>query len=657
MLSVVVFHAFPGSLNGGFIGVDIFFVISGFLITSHIFERLASGDFSFSEFFGQRIRRIFPALVLVMASSLVVGWYSLLADEYAQLGKHITSGAGFVLNFILAEESGYFDNAAETKPMLHLWSLAVEEQFYIIWPLVLWIAWKRNYNLLLITLVIASLSFYLNLKFVGLKPVKTFFWPVGRFWELLSGGILAWLALYRGAPLAKIKSHIDARLERLIRIENPGAYGSLLAHAMSLLGLSIITYGVIGLSESSAFPWFWALIPVSGSLLVIAAGRDAKFNRVFLMNRIAIWFGLISYPLYLWHWPMLSFLQIINGELPGWGTRASALLISVLLAWLTYEFIEKPIRFGRFRSIKAISSAIVLVIVGSLGWYVHVNEGRTSYNKQLKYIADARNDWAYPTGLISSEKAGFTYWSTSKRASRIVFLGDSHIEMYGPRVVDLYMQNLIEEVTFVTGGGCPIIPQVYENAHPDCRRLTKHFDRLVSTATVDTVVIGTCFNCYLLEEPDNSYYFEDHKGKFPLSGREGLERAKASLYHYVKGLAEKHEVIVLLDNPSDKRFDPGLIIESERSGRRNIPLDTTISVNPFYQDESQVRLATEMRTGLENAGATVVSQSPVLCPDGLCDALTENGLPKYKDSNHIRPFFVIERMNVLDEFLLKTRRR
>ena len=137
VLSVVCFHAFPDLLKGGFIGVDIFFVISGFLISTIIFENLDKGTFSFSEFYSRRIKRIFPALLLVLIACYSFGWFALLADEHKQLGKHIAAGAGFVSNFVFWNESGYFDNAAETKPLLHLWTLGIEEQFYIIWPLLL----------------------------------------------------------------------------------------------------------------------------------------------------------------------------------------------------------------------------------------------------------------------------------------------------------------------------------------------------------------------------------------------------------------------------------------------------------------------------------------------------------------------------------------
>ena len=184
VLSVVLFHAFPTlqlsifpslHIAGGFIGVDIFFVISGFLISTIIFDNLERGSFSFLEFYSRRIKRIFPALLLVLITCFAFGWFALLADEYKQLGKHIAAGAGFVSNFVLWNESGYFDNSAETKPLLHLWTLGIEEQFYIIWPLLLWAGWKRKFNLLTITLIIATISFVLNIKGVRTDPVATFY--------------------------------------------------------------------------------------------------------------------------------------------------------------------------------------------------------------------------------------------------------------------------------------------------------------------------------------------------------------------------------------------------------------------------------------------------------------------------------------------------
>ena len=191
VLLVVGYHAFPYWLNGGFIGVDIFFVISGFLISSIIFQDLGAGSFRFTDFYGRRIRRIFPALIIVVAACLVAGWFVLLAGEYEQLGKHVAGGAGFIANFLLWNESNYFDNAAETKPLLHLWSLGVEEQFYIIWPLLLWLAWKRNFNARTMTAFIVIMSFALTIAQARTDMVAAFYSPATRFWESLCGALLA----------------------------------------------------------------------------------------------------------------------------------------------------------------------------------------------------------------------------------------------------------------------------------------------------------------------------------------------------------------------------------------------------------------------------------------------------------------------------------
>ena len=196
VLSVVGFHAAPGRIPAGFIGVDIFFVISGYLITSIILKGLEAGTFNFAEFYGRRVKRIFPALLIVLLASLAIGYFILLDDQFKELGKHIAGGAGFVSNLVLWGESGYFDNAADFKPLLHLWSLGIEEQFYIVWPFLLWLAWKQRFNYLPVLLVIAFASFALNIYTVSSDPVAAFYSPLTRFWELLVGSILAYIGIF-----------------------------------------------------------------------------------------------------------------------------------------------------------------------------------------------------------------------------------------------------------------------------------------------------------------------------------------------------------------------------------------------------------------------------------------------------------------------------
>ena len=197
ILSVVIYHAFPGQLPGGFIGVDVFFVISGYLISSIIFKHLLRNDFSFSEFYARRVKRIFPALCAVLLISYAIGWFVLLPDEFKQLGKHMAASAGFVENFVLLREASYFDSASELKPLMHIWSLGIEEQYYLVYPVTVWLAYRAGGSVLSIIIVLAIISFGLNVGGIENAATKTFFLPQTRLWELLVGGILAYLQLFK----------------------------------------------------------------------------------------------------------------------------------------------------------------------------------------------------------------------------------------------------------------------------------------------------------------------------------------------------------------------------------------------------------------------------------------------------------------------------
>lgn len=358
VLSVVGFHAFPGLINGGFIGVDIFFVISGFLISTIIFENLEHNNFSFLVFYSRRVKRIFPALLVVLLASFAYGWFMFLPDEFKQLGKHIAAGAGFISNFVLWGESGYFDNAADTKPLLHLWSLGIEEQFYIIWPLLLWLAWKSKANLLLITLSVAAISFLLNIWLVNTETVAAFYSPQTRFWELLIGSTLAYLALFKQSLLQSLKIGND--------------------NSHSIVGALLLCVGFLLINQERAFPGYWALLPTLGTALIISAGSQAWLNRAVLSHPVLVWFGLISFPLYLWHWPLLSFLRIADAD-PSRILRISAVLISIALAWLTYKFIEKPIRFGNKKMSTTFLLAGALFLIGFVGYLTILKNGFIGY--------------------------------------------------------------------------------------------------------------------------------------------------------------------------------------------------------------------------------------------------------------------------------------
>lgn len=355
VLSVVGFHAFPERLPGGFIGVDVFFVISGYLISTIIVDSLRQGHFSFSAFYARRIRRIFPALLLVLVATGCLGWLLLFADEYRQLGKHVATGAFFVANIGLWHESGYFDLAAETKPLLHLWSLGIEEQFYIVAPLLLWLAWRQGVNRLVLIVLVALSSFSLNLAEVGKDATAAFYSPQTRFWELLCGSMLSWAG----------------QAERAFLRPN----GQALSNMLSLSGFSLLVLGVLAISRTTSFPGAWALIPVTGAAFIIRAGPQAWLNRKILSARLAVGIGLISYPLYLWHWPLLSFLHVMEGGMPEREARLVAVLLAFVLAWLTSRFVEPLFRSGGQSKRKALVLVCLMSLVGGLGYAIYRQDG------------------------------------------------------------------------------------------------------------------------------------------------------------------------------------------------------------------------------------------------------------------------------------------
>ena len=355
ILPVVLFHAFPNLLPGGFIGVDIFFVISGYLITSILLKDIQAGSYSIKTFYARRVRRIFPALSVVLLFCLALGWVVLTAVEYRALGKHVAGGAGFIANFMFWKEAGYFDAAGDTKPLLHLWSLGIEEQFYIVWPLLLYFFAKRSWNILWMIAGVALLSFALNIIRIGADPSGTFYSPFSRSWELALGAFLAYQTLHPAQVLTSI-------IER---------HKSLL----SGLGLIMVVIGFVVINESRAFPGWWALLPAVGSALLIASGPHALVNRFVLSQKIFIWVGLISFPLYLWHWPLLSFARIIYSETPPFDVRVVLVVLSAVLAALTYYLIEKPIRQSSSKRPLIIALSILMLCICIAGVVVYKPTG------------------------------------------------------------------------------------------------------------------------------------------------------------------------------------------------------------------------------------------------------------------------------------------
>ena len=478
VLAVVAFHAFPWLLPGGFVGVDVFFVISGYLISGLISERLAEGRFTFADFYARRIRRIFPALIVVIAAVLAFGWLTLLPAELEALGKHIAAGIGFVSNFALWREAGYFDASAATKPLLHLWSLGIEEQFYLVWPLALFAFAKWRRSALPLIVAVGAVSFAVNLATVGRWPVAAFYSPASRFWELQAGCLLA----------------------ALMRQPARRAMSRRAADAVSAIGAALLAVSVFLLNDKLGYPGFWALLPTVGAFLLIAAGPDTWFNRNVLAQPVAVAVGLISYPLYLWHWPLLSFASIAARGIAPFGVRVAAVLASIALAAATYVLIEKPIRFGAKWKGKIPSLVALSIVLGAAGYAVFARNGVPSrFPPEIRALAsfayEYKTDARYPHCWLSNaqppeEFAPYCIESGAGR-ERVVLWGDSHAARLYPGLANVFGDTLA--LSQLTRDACP---PVLDLGYELCRKSNAWIMREIAKLRPDTVVLFAGWGFY-----------------------------------------------------------------------------------------------------------------------------------------------------------------
>lgn len=474
-------------------GVDIFFVISGFLISNIIFAALEKSKFSFLHFYARRIKRIFPALMLVLLACLIAGRFVLLADEYKKLGRQIAAGTAFIANFLFWSQAGYFDQVAEVKPLLHLWSLGVEEQYYLIWPVLLFTAWKLRWRMYFPLGVLFVLSFGIGIYEMHRDPVAAFYLPFDRMWELVLGAGLSYVTL-RSKDSA-------AALSFVRKLEGDGS---------ALLGLVLIGTAIAVLNKQSRFPGWWALLPACGAMLLIAAGPEARLNRYILSNRLAVFIGLISYPLYLWHWPLLSFARILHAGAPGAPEVVFLVSLSFPLAWLTYILLERPVR-----STQTVRAPVILLAISALlgcaGEYVvHVNgitggDPRYVHNEE-QFLWEERGDNSDPACLTKFHLDGYSDNKCEiydiKREPTAALLGDSHANsMYlgFARYFSARGENLVN----LGRGGCLPFWDVqtevrFGRSKPlECEAFTNRIlDAVLASRTIHTVLFADYTELY-----------------------------------------------------------------------------------------------------------------------------------------------------------------
>ncbi|MES2625610.1 MAG: acyltransferase family protein [Pseudomonadota bacterium] len=622
VLSVVFFHAFPRQLAGGYLGVDIFFVISGYLISSIIFKGLEHGTFSIADFYGRRIRRIFPALFLVLASCYLLGWFVLFEDEYKQLGRNIAGGTSFISNFILWSDSGYFDQSSELKPLLHLWSLAIEEQFYLIWPMLLWFAYTRKTNLLLITLVIAVGSFAFNVYEVRLDRVAAFYSPLTRFWELLAGAVLAYLNLQ-----VSIKSGLRLSLHNSLIFQNVKS-----ASGFLLLGL-----GLLVLDGDSAFPGWLALFPVIGATLIISAGPDAWLNRNVLASKLFVSIGLISYPLYLWHWPLLSYMRIVEGAELSFTIRLFIVALSITLAWMTYAFLEKPLRSVKYRQPLTLSLFSLMLGIGIVGFITMREEGIQSRRIAVisSEISSARLDHQSSEPLFTDGRIDETNNRFEGESSDVVlFVGDSLMGHYLPRLKELYKDPAKlphYSSVFLARDGCRPVPfgEKINSAGKQCDEYYRAVIELAKSANVKKIVLSANWELVFSDES-----YSDNSSTFGADLFELNEMGK--------------KVLFISMAPHSSRLNPMVLAKQLRLGAflSNISLikDQWIKRADFEVLNENFPRLVEFST---KVGASVINPLDYFCTQEECPIVL-GGKPLYSDNFHITSGAVVQYATFID---------
>lgn len=622
VLSVMGFHFFPASIGGGFVGVDIFFVISGYLISKIIFSSLREGGFSFVEFYRHRINRIFPALVVVLAATMGSGWLMLTAGDFKLLGKHIAAGAAFISNFILWNEIGYFDSGIEKKPLLHLWSLATEEQFYAIWPAFLFVAYRLRWNFGYFTFVICGLSFFYNVVSVDSESDFSFYSPITRFWELMLGSVL---------------SYLDGERKQATHI-----YGDIL----SVIGIVLLGISFILIDKEKSFPGWWAILPTIGTFFLISAGQSAWINSRFLSNSILTFIGKISYPLYLWHWPLLSFSYIVGQGSPGFGSRILIIIASFILSWITFRYVEYPIRWGSNSPTKAVGISGVLIVIGMAGMAVY-----TISSPAPNEIEDGSLPWAdirksYLSECPFSFKNYHDCYLFSKESpAQVLLIGDSHADHLIPGLAK-YRSKDLSIGALILPGGCPPLWGIerlknsvpignYGNTGARCSEVNNARLQFALNATASTIVLSMVALEYSSAQSPGTKI-----GEFKYSYN-GIPMGSADAFQYALNLTIERfvgagkKIIIVMDNPMfniphlgaclkpDLPLPEGLSRQLSCTLSRSVVIEQQSSVNTLYR-ELEAKFPDRV---------IVFNSLDYLCDEEICP-IEKEGVILYRDRAH-----------------------
>lgn len=640
VLSVVVYHIAPKGLMGGYVGVDVFFVISGYLISSLILRGLVGDRFSFAGFYLARVRRIFPALILVLAATCLAGWLLLYPDEFRTLGKHILGGTLSFENLILWGESGYFDKVATLKPLLHLWSLGIEEQFYIVFPLSIYILYKISKSTLKSPIKILGLFFLivfvfsLTVNFIIDSEEAKFYCPITRAWELLAGVLISIVAVLGGSGVSDYLGKTKGWLTTPIK----GRNWRPIEAVMAFIGMALVLTAVTVAADSQEYPIWRNYFAVLGTGLLIASGQANPVNGLLFGNKGMRYLGLISYPLYLWHWPMVAFANVMTfGTRHSDLTRLVFLVSSIALASLTYHLAEKPIRFSpgrrKAKHVSLILSMGLLAVVGLSIWMGAWPKARTETAGYSPEVFETFANSIKTSDRECLNGLGFTpYRNIFCRVKNVgssktmLILGDSHGISVFPGLSELNAQRGVN--TLMLGTETQIRPMLGSDRMVRPRELNewrdlmkRYYAFIENDPKIETVLLVLRFSqetASLKKLPPD-----------PVTDPEGQVTA---LDLYMESL---QKTVDFLNNAGKKVFIladwPGLELDP-----RNYLARPFKGSAPLPSREEALKHYDGYLDRLDRInGATIIRTDQAFCPADKCFVLSEEKLPLYSNTHHL----------------------
>lgn len=537
---VVIYHSGFG-LSGGFVGVDVFFVISGFLITSLIINDLGLGVFTLRYFWERRIRRIFPPLLVMLGAATLLGHLVMLPEDFQSFGESLLAQMLMAANFHTWKDVGYFSLAADLRPLLHTWSLAVEEQFYFVFPPLFALLWRRTRRVVLVALGFAfSASLALSVFGTARAPSATFYLLPTRAWELLAGALLATSGL---------------------RIHDPR-----IREVLAWLGLVAIASSMIFYSKATPFPGLAAAIPVIGAaLLILCNGEGSVVAKSLLTPRPVVYLGKISYALYLWHWPLLAFGRYVYDGEPPASIRAALCVTSILLSILSYHLVENPIRRKQaFASQKVLFAAAAITTLSGLaiGSFILLKEGfpkRLPAGLDTPFIIDERAT-IYDLKRGSLPVIGNR---NRERAPRFIVWGDSHAGMFLDAIDEMARRRGIAGLNAAHGGNPPI-PGVVISWNNDLPEWTFRIIQIIERQDIRHVILIARWSSYV----EGATPYDQSQGthfKAPLlhdgsANERSLERSRAlfteHLGQLLRRLVNSGRKVYIVAQVPELSYDP-----------------------------------------------------------------------------------------------------